>query len=396
MAVAQITLASHAVSKTGRTYYEFFAGGGMARAGLGEGWSCLFANDFEPAKAASYQANWGADHLCVGDVWQVSPADLPTPPHGGAVDLAWASSPCQDLSLAGKRGGLSGARSSAFWGFEQLMRGLDAEGRAPRLLVIENVAGLATSNGGEDFTALCESLAGLGYTFGALEIDAALFLPHSRPRLFVVATKGVSGRGLTAPSPQAPFHSKRIVEAYERLPFALQACWRWWSLPTPPARNLDLAALLEPDDAVPWLSQARAAALAAALPPLHRRRLEAAAQLERRAVAPVFRRMRVVDGVKVQRAELRLDGLAGCLRTPGGGSSRQFLIVCEGGRMRARALTPREGARLMGLPEDYRLPKAATHGLHLVGDGVAAPVVRWMAAHLLEPLLASEKARVAA
>ena len=379
------------MSPTRPTYYEFFAGGGMARAGLGDGWACIFANDFSAQKAASYRENWGGDHLHVGDVWGLTPADLP-----GHADLAWASSPCQDLSLAGKRGGLSGSRSSAFWGFEALIRGLDAERRAPRLLVIENVVGLATSNGGADFTALCEALAGLGYTFGALEMDAAAFLPHSRPRLFVVATKGVSARGLACKTAVGPFHSRRVIEAYERLPFPVRAAWRWWTLPTPPARNLDLAALLEPDIAVSWFDAAQTAALAAALPPLHRQRLEAAAARHGRAVAPVFRRMRVVDGRKVQRAELRLDGLAGCLRTPRGGSSRQFLIVVEGGALKARALTAREGARLMGLPDDYRLPKGSTAGLQLVGDGVAAPVVRWLSQHLLEPLLDQEKSRVAA
>lgn len=50
------------------SFYEFFAGGGMARAGLGPDWQCLLANDFDPKKAASYAANWGADHLRVGDV----------------------------------------------------------------------------------------------------------------------------------------------------------------------------------------------------------------------------------------------------------------------------------------------------------------------------------------
>ena len=145
-----------------------------------------------------------------------------------------------------------------------------------------------------------------------------------------------------------------------------------------------------------WFDEAQTLALASALSPLHRRRLDAAAALHGRAVAPVYRRMRVVDGVKVQRAELRLDGLAGCLRTPGGGSSRQFLIVSEGGRLRARALSPREGARLMGLPDDYRLPASATAALQLTGDGVAAPVVRWLAEHLLEPLSAASGKRAAA
>ena len=78
------------------TFYEFFAGGGMVRAGLGGGWTCLFGNDFDAKKAASYRANWGSDELCIGDVASLKAADLP-----GRADLAWASFPCQDLSLAG-------------------------------------------------------------------------------------------------------------------------------------------------------------------------------------------------------------------------------------------------------------------------------------------------------
>src|SRR5919202_6915787 len=104
------------------SYYEFFAGGGMARAGLGEGWRCLLANDFDPKKARSYAANWGDGDLVVGDVWGLAPERLP-----GRADLAWASSPCQDLSLAGRRAGLSGARSSAFWGFWRLVEALARE-----------------------------------------------------------------------------------------------------------------------------------------------------------------------------------------------------------------------------------------------------------------------------
>ena len=41
-----------------RSFYEFFAGGGMARLGLGDGWSCAFANDFDPVKSATYRANF--------------------------------------------------------------------------------------------------------------------------------------------------------------------------------------------------------------------------------------------------------------------------------------------------------------------------------------------------
>ena len=80
-------------------FYEFFAGGGMARAGLGPEWNCLFANDFDPKKAASYIANWGSRSMKVGDVAGLTTADLPPD-----ADMAWASFPCQDLSLAGAGG----------------------------------------------------------------------------------------------------------------------------------------------------------------------------------------------------------------------------------------------------------------------------------------------------
>ena len=368
------------------TYYEFFAGGGMARAGLGRGWSCGFANDFDPHKAAAYAQNWGDGHLHVGDVWALETARLP-----GRADLAWASSPCQDLSLAGKRAGLSGARSSAFWGFWRLMEQLDREGRAPRSVVVENVVGLATSHGGADFAALCEALRGLGYRFGALEVDASSFLPQSRPRLFVLATRQPPG-GLAAPAPEAPFHSPRIVEAWRRLPPETRDSWVWWRLRTPSARNADLASVLEPDGDVAWHTPEQTGRVLALLGPVRKAKLAAAQAYGGRQVGAVFRRMRVHDGIKVQRAELRFDGVAGCLRTPGGGSSRQMVLVAQDGRVRTRTLSPREGARLMGLPDAYQLPKAATSALHLVGDGVAVPVVRALAEELLEPLLSSRPA----
>ena len=379
------------MSFTPYSYYEFFAGGGMARSGLGENWRCLFANDFDAKKAASYAANWGDDHLAVGDVWEIGPERLP-----GRADLAWASSPCQDLSLAGRRAGLSGARSSAFWGFWRLMEALEHTGRGPRAIVIENVAGLLTSRHGADFNALCDTLARQGYRFGALEIDAALFVPQSRPRLFVVASREPPSPALTLREPAAPFHSKRVVEAHARLSPAARAAWRWWRLAAPPARNLDLDALLEPDAKAAWHTSAETERLLAQLGPVHRAKLAAAKAAGGRRVGALFRRMRLEHGERVQRAELRFDGLAGCLRTPGGGSSRQFLAVVEGERVRTRPLSPREGARLMGLADDYRLPAGATAGLHLVGDGVAVPVVRRLAEGLLEPLLAALPAIAAA
>ncbi|RZJ34144.1 MAG: DNA cytosine methyltransferase, partial [Brevundimonas sp.] len=165
--------------------YEFFAGGGMLRAGLGDGWTCTFANDIDPQKAAFYRANWGGEELAVGDIGEVATADLP-----GQADLMWGSFPCQDLSLAGNGAGLGGARSGMFHTFWDLARGLGREGRGPKIVAIENVCGALTSRGGRDFEILCRTWDEAGYAFGALVINADRFVPQSRPRLFVVGVRG--------------------------------------------------------------------------------------------------------------------------------------------------------------------------------------------------------------
>src|SRR5262249_49521835 len=110
----------------------------------------------------------------------------------------------------------------------------------------------------------------------------------------------------------------------------------------------------------------------------HRRKLEAA---DPGAVGTVYRRTRNCR----QRAEVRFDGVAGCLRTPAGGSSRQTGILAWNGRFRTRLLTTREAARLMGVPDDYPLPDRYNEAYHLFGDGVAVPVVRYLADHVLLP-----------
>jgi DNA (cytosine-5)-methyltransferase 1 len=79
------------------------------------------------------------------------------------------------------------------------------------------------------------------------------------------------------------------------------------------------------------------------------------------------------------------------LRTPLGGSSRQTILVVDGENVRSRLLSPREAARLMGLPDSYRLPEKYNEAYHLAGDGLAAPVVRFLAEKILEPLLKATK-----
>lgn len=375
-------------------YYEFFAGGGMARAGLGSGWTCLFANDFDAKKAESYRRNWGGDALHVGDVKAVTTAQLP-----GRADLVWASFPCQDLSLAGAGAGLKGERSGTFWPFWALMMALRDEGRAPKTIVLENVCGALTSHGGKDFRSICEALAKGGYRFGALVIDAALFLPQSRPRLFVVAIAEdvVVPVSLTDEKPSAPFHNSSLQTAHAAFPPTLKDNWLWWRLPSPLARNLSLIDVIEeaPSD-VAWHSAAQTRALIAMMSEVNLAKVEEARRSGRRMAGTLYRRTRYQSGAKIQRAEARFDDLAGCLRTPAGGSSRQFVLIVEQGKVRSRLMSSRETARLMGLSENYELPARYNDAYHLTGDGVAAPVVRHVAAHVIEPLLIARAVRDAA
>jgi DNA (cytosine-5)-methyltransferase 1 len=375
-------------------FYEFFAGGGMARAGLGRGWTCGFANDFDAKKAESYRLNWGADALHVGDVKAVTTAQLP-----GRADLVWASFPCQDLSLAGAGAGLKGARSGSFWPFWALMMKLRAEGRAPKTIVLENVCGALTSHGGEDFRAIGAALAEGGYRFGALVIDSALFLPQSRPRLFIVAvTEEVAvPEKLAGTTAGGAFHTSALQTAHAGLSREMKESWLWWRLPAPLARNMTLLDIVEDAPAdVAWHDGAETRRLISMMSAVNLAKVEDAKRAGRRMAGTLYRRTRQEAGVKIQRAEARFDDVAGCLRTPAGGSSRQFVLLVEEGRVRSRLMSARETARLMGLPDDYRLPPRYNDAYHLTGDGVAVPVVRHIAAHLVEPLLIARAIRTAA
>jgi DNA (cytosine-5)-methyltransferase 1 len=367
-------------------FFEFFAGGGMARTGLGPGWTCRFANDFDPRKAAAYRENFGAAELWCGDVGEVTPADLP-----GQADLAWASFPCQDLSLAGAGTGLKGARSGAFYPFWEVMKGLIAEHRGPRVIALENVCGALTSHGGKDFEAICRTYAEAGYRAGALVINAELFLPQSRPRLFVVGVRGdiAIPEGLLAEGPRPPFHTTSLQRAVERMPEDLRRAHLWWDLPEAAPRRQRLADLMEEaPDSTGWHSAEETARLLGLMSPVNIEKVEAAKRAGRRMVGGVYRRTRRNhNGARVQRAEVRFDDVSGCLRTPAGGSSRQIVLVVDGERVRSRLISARETARLMGLPDAYRLPRGYNEAYHLTGDGVAVDVVRHLARHIFEPIV---------
>jgi DNA (cytosine-5)-methyltransferase 1 len=368
------------------SFYEFFAGGGMARAGLGAHWNCLFANDFDHKKGRIYRYNWGDAELKTADIWSLTKKDIPD-----FADLAWGSFPCQDLSLAGAGAGLKGDRSGTFWPFWNLMTGLIQEDRAPRLIVLENVCGTLTSHEGKDFTAICGVFEHAGYSVGAIVVDAALFVPQSRPRLFIIGVRGDVGipENLMGGEAMTPWHTKALIRAYRNLPSKTKRAWLWWKLPMPPKRILNFADVIEESsDRVGWFTAEKTQQLLDMMSTVNLAKVAAAQRQRRRIYGAVYKRTRPNEhGRKVQRAEVRFDGVSGCLRTPAGGSSRQVIVMVNGNSVKARLISSRETARLMGLPDEYVLPANYNEAYHLTGDGVVVPVVRFLAANIFEPIL---------
>jgi DNA (cytosine-5)-methyltransferase 1 len=367
-------------------FYEFFAGGGMARAGLGSGWNCLFANDFDYKKSKTYRDYWGPDSLVTADISTLTVDDLP-----GKADLVWGSFPCQDLSLAGAGAGLKGDRSGTFWPFWKLMQSLIADNRAPSLITLENVCGTLTSHGGKDFSEICSALQKSGYRFGAVVVDAVLFVPHSRPRLFIIAVRKDHPlpSDVVDISPSPYWHTPTLRRAYKKLPDSVKQNWVWWTLPKPSPQNVPFSSIIEDQPAcVPWHTAEETNKLLNMMSALNRSKVEEAQRMGRRVVGCIYKRTRNDEfGRKVQRAEIRFDNISGCLRTPSGGSSRQLVFIVDGSAVKSRLISSRETARLMGLPEDYHLPQNYNEAYHLTGDGVVVPVVRHIAKNIFEPIL---------
>ena len=367
-------------------FYEFFAGGGMARLGLGEAWRCLFANDVDAHKARSYRANFGgAPEFVCADVKQIAAAQLP-----GFATLAWASFPCQDLSLAGLGAGLGGERSGVFWPFWNLILALKREGRNPPVIALENVAGLITSHGGRDLALLLAAIAEAGYRVGALLVDGAYFVAQSRPRLFILALASsvAMPEKLAERAPNPAWHPPSLRAAVENLPDLPRLAWVWWKLPAPTAAAPRLADIIETlPTGVEWHPAETTAKLLGMMSSANLEKVSAAQRRGTRQVGTIYKRTRR----DTQRAEARFDGVSGCLRTPAGGSSRQTVIVVEGGRVRTRLISARETARLMGLPESYVLPDRYNEAYHLTGDGVVVPAVAWLERHLIRPLARSAR-----
>lgn len=361
-----------------RNFAEFFAGIGLVRAGLERlSWSASFANDFDPMKYQMYKGHFtdASEYFVVDDIFNLRANDIPR------IALATASFPCKDLSLAGSLNGLRGEHSSAIWGFTRILEHMKQD--KPPMILLENVTGLLSANRGEAFRLVLQDLNDLGYSVDAFILDAANFVPQSRQRMFVVGLLDE----IFPSNHRVPFSLETQIRPKALTTFILnhhEIRWNIRQLPPPPKNTSTLETIIEglPDHDPLWWSTERVTYLLNQMSSQHLKIAKQMIESPHWSYGTVFRRMRNNKST----AELRVDGIAGCLRTPAGGSAKQILFKAGYGTCSARLITPREAARLMGA-DDYNITVPFDKALFGFGDAVCAHVVEWIGRNYLNPLV---------
>ena len=352
---------------------EFFAGIGLVRRALEQaGFYVVWANDIAPSKHDIYAENFDDGHFQLGDIRVVRGTDLP------AVDLATASFPCTDLSLAGNRKGIHQGESSMFWEFARVLREMgDAK---PKALLLENVPGFATSNGGRDLRDAVVELNSLGYSCDLTAVNASHFVAQSRLRVFIVGLLDHHGEASPKVNDVRP---PWLVDFYAIHSESLRL--HAAKLDLPPAAVVSFADVAErvPRSSERWWQSDRKAVFVDSLAPLHRERLNAMQRSRKIQYRTAYRRTR--GGTALW--EIRADHLAGCLRTPRGGSSKQAVVEAGRDRVGVRWMTAREYAALQGAPDFKFANVSENKALFGFGDAVCVPVIKWIAENYLVPAL---------
>jgi len=376
-----------------RLFAEFFAGIGLVHLGLNaEGWKCVYANDIASKKHEMYCHQFGhSPQYHIGDIWKT---DDVVQRITVAPFLATASFPCVDLSLAGNQEGLLGKDSSTFYGFLNVLNELHARGTAPKAVMIENVMGFLNSRSGKDFRAAAEALADLGYHLDGFVVDAKHFAPQSRPRLFLVGSleAHLPDTAIKQSKPSLPQDAwlDSIDRRKELRPAKLTAAmkaidlatgWVQFDLPELPPICGDLPSHIDVDDAQDWWEPERVQKHLDEMSDAHRERVNGHIRGKRNTVGTIYRRVRQGK----TRSEIRTDGLAGCLRTPRGGSSKQIVFVAGKGTVRMRWMSPVEYARLQGAP-NFPIKVGRNQALFGFGDAVCVPAISWIARNVLNQL----------
>lgn len=375
-----------------KTYLEFFAGVGLVREGLSfDDWECLWANDFSENKQDTYVRNYGDEHFVLADIWDVVKESDKLP----EAFMYTASFPCTDLSVAGNRAGLAGAESGTVNALFEILDDKERTGSKPKIVMLENVKGFLTSNGGEDCKNTVRLLTQLGYFVDILEVDASYFTPQSRQRVFMIAVEeNIADQVMVMRDDENALdpwwnillgnpilRSPKVTNIIKHNP---ELNWGLFNIDFNRELNNNLNSIIDlsiESDSPLWWNNERKEHLLNQMNPEHKKTLDKMIGKDCLSYGTVFRRMR--KGIST--AEMRTDGIAGCLRTPRGGSSKQILIQAGYGECKVRLLNPREYARLQGVRDSFILPDNMNKSFFAMGDAVCVPVIKFLSNKVLSP-----------
>ncbi|WP_040210822.1 DNA cytosine methyltransferase [Clostridium polynesiense] len=194
------------------TFIDFFAGIGGFRLGLETaGMKCIGFCEKDKFAVRSYRAMYDTEGEWYGeDITKLKSDDVPK------TDIWTAGSPCQNLSIAGRRAGLHGDRSGLFFEFINLLKGKKEEDK-PEWVIMENVKGLLSSNAGWDFLEYISKLAEAGYDVQWQLFNSKFYgVAQNRERVYTIGHLRSRGRREVLPiGPESCGNLKQIIDGYQ-------------------------------------------------------------------------------------------------------------------------------------------------------------------------------------
>lgn len=331
-------------------FIDLFAGIGGIRLGFeAQGGHCVFTSEWNKFSQKTYFENFPqtTDHLFAGDITMVDERDIPD------FDVLLAGFPCQPFSIAGVSKKNSLGRPH---GFECTTQGtlffdvarIIAEKR-PQAFLLENVKNLLSHDKGNTFKVIRNTLEKeLDYNIQYKVIDGQHFVPQHRERILIVGFRD---------------HSDFSFDM----------------LNMPPKGKIHMSSILHPQDGSeiaeePYTTGAKA---------LVNKKYTLTPKLWEYLQAYADKHKKAGNGFGFGMVDE--NGIARTL------SARYYkdgseILVSQGKRKRPRRLTPRECARLMGFPDDFKIPVSDTQAYRQFGNSVVVPVMQEVA-NAMVPLL---------
>ncbi|MRD74142.1 DNA (cytosine-5-)-methyltransferase [Rhodocyclus tenuis] len=331
------------------TFIDLFAGIGGIRLGFQQnGGRCVFTSEWNTYSQKTYEANFGKDHELNGDITQVHADEVPE------HDVLLAGFPCQPFSIAGvsKKNSLGRAHGFAcetqgtlFFDVARII-----EAKRPKAFLLENVKNLVSHDKGRTFDVILRTLRDeLGYTVQAKVIDAKRFVPQHRERIVIVGFR--ENTGFSFDDLELPEEGPRLSSILHPEDGSEES-----EAPFTEGKKATVADKYTLTDNLWAYLQAYAAKHKAA------------------GNGFGFGLVGPNDVARTLSARYHKDG--------------SEILVSRGAGKNPRRLTPRECARLMGFPPDWKIPVSDTQAYRQFGNAVAVPVFSAVAAHMRPHILA--------